>query len=264
MLATRDTNFSDGATMKLALMSDIHANIQALDACLLHARTQQAERFAFLGDLVGYGANPGAVLERTMQLAEAGAVVIQGNHDAMAVRPPAEASSLGSSTALWTHQQLSPAQRNWLAALPLTLHLEPLLLVHASADAPARWHYVHDVRAASASLDAAANWPGVRHVFGGHVHEQTLYYRGATQGLMKFLPQPGVAVPVPPRRQWLCTVGSVGQPRDGKPQAMYALLDTDRWLLTFQRVAYDHAAAASAIRAAGLPAFFADRLEQGL
>ena len=71
------------------------------------------------------------------------------------------------------------------------------------------------------------------------------------------------AVPVPKHRQWLSTVGSVGQPRDGNPQAMYALLDTERQQLTFHRVPYDHYAAASAIRRAGLPEFFAQRLEEG-
>jgi diadenosine tetraphosphatase ApaH/serine/threonine PP2A family protein phosphatase len=80
---------------------------------------------------------------------------------------------------------------------------------------------------------------------------------------MKFTPQPGVAVPVPPHRQWLSTIGSVGQPRDGKTEAMYALIDTDRWQLTFHRVAYDYQAAASAIRTAGLPEFLAERLEKG-
>ncbi len=250
--------------MRLALMSDIHGNIQALDACLEHARQQRAQCFAFLGDLVGYGADPGAVLERVMQLAEEGAIVLKGNHDEMAVHPPAEVKNVGSSTAAWTHAQLNDTQRAWLDALPLTAQIEKILLVHASLDGPELWRYVYDERAATASLDAAADFPGVRYVFGGHVHEQSLYYRGSTASLMKFKPQPGVAVPVPSHRQWLATVGSVGQPRDGKPEAMYALIDTERWQLTFLRVAYDYAAAAWAIRAAGLPSFFADRLEKGL
>jgi diadenosine tetraphosphatase ApaH/serine/threonine PP2A family protein phosphatase len=122
---------------------------------------------------------------------------------------------------------------------------------------------VYDERAAGASLDAATAWPDVRYVFGGHVHMQTLYYRGAGTGLMKFMPTPGVAVPVPRHRRWLATIGSVGQPRDGNPKAMYAVFDTDKLQLTFHRVAYDHQAAAAAIRRAGLPAFFADRLESG-
>ena len=249
--------------MRLALLSDIHGNIQALEACLTHARAQQAQRFAFLGDMVGYGADPVAVVDRVMLLTEEGAMVIKGNHDAMALAPPAEVKTVGDSTAAWTHAQLRPLHLDWITSLPLTLHLDTVLLVHASANQPELWRYVYDERAATASLDGASAWPGVRYVFGGHVHEQNLYYRGANDGLMKFSPQPGVAVPVPAHRQWLGTVGSVGQPRDGKPHAMYALFDSDRKQLTFHRVPYDHLAAATAIRHAGLPEFFADRLERG-
>lgn len=249
--------------MRLALLSDIHGNLQALDACLLHARAQKAQRFAFLGDLVGYGANPAQVVERIQLMTEEGATVLKGNHDAMAVHPPAEVKTMGQSTALWTHAQLSAEQRAWLDALPYTEQQDKLLLVHSSADEPHLWRYVYDERAATASLDASAQWPGVRYVFGGHVHEQSLYYRGSNDTLMKFAPQSGVAVPVPSHRQWLGTIGSVGQPRDGKPQAMYALIDTDLWQVTFHRVAYDHFAAAEAILLAGLPAYLADRLEKG-
>lgn len=249
--------------MRIALLSDIHANIQALDACLAHARAQQAERFVFLGDMVGYGADPGPVVERIMRLTEEGAMAIQGNHDAMAIQPPAEVRTVGDSTAAWTHRQLTPAQREWMAKLPLTLQQNNVLFVHASVNDPELWRYVYDQRAAKASLDAAASWPDVRYVFGGHVHLQTLYYRGTGDGLMAFAPQPGIAVPVPKHRQWLGTVGSVGQPRDGDTRAMYSLLDTERAQLTFHRVAYDHFAAASAIRRTGLPDFFADRLEVG-
>ena len=249
--------------MKLALLSDIHANLQAFEACLEHAREQGAEQFALLGDLVGYGANPAAVLEQVQDLVANGALVVKGNHDAMAVSPPAESQSLGSSTAAWTHAQLSLSQRAFLDQLPLTLKQDAILLVHASANDPHVWRYVLDERAAGASLDAAAAYLGVRYVFGGHVHEQTLYYRGGGRGLMKFTPTPGVAVPVPKHRHWLATIGSVGQPRDGNPQAMYALFDTTKMQLTFQRVSYDHHAAAAAIRRAGLPVLFADRLENG-
>lgn len=249
--------------MKLALLSDIHGNIQAFDACLAHAREHGAHEFALLGDLVGYGGNPAAVVQRAQDLVGAGALAIKGNHDAMAVRPPAEVKTVGDSTAAWTHAQLSPDARHFLDGLPLTIQQRTLLLVHASVDGPELWRYVYDQRAAAASLDAAAAVPEVRYVFGGHVHMQTLYYRGAGADLMKFMPTPGVAVPVPKHRHWLATVGSVGQPRDSNPQAMFALFDTEKLQLTFHRVSYDHQAAAAAIRLAGLPAFFADRLELG-
>jgi diadenosine tetraphosphatase ApaH/serine/threonine PP2A family protein phosphatase len=249
--------------MKLALLSDIHANIQAFDACLAHARAHGAQQFALLGDLVGYGADPAAVVEQARALAAQGALLVKGNHDVLAVRPPAQVQTVGESTAAWTHAQLSAEQLSFLDQLPLTLQHKAMLLLHASADVPAQWHYVHDERAASASMDAASLMPDVRYVFGGHVHLQTLYYRGAGASLMKFIPTPGVVLPVPRHRHWLATVGSVGQPRDRNPQAMYALFDTEKLQLTFQRVAYDHHAAAVAVRQAALPAHFADRLELG-
>lgn len=255
--------FSHTSPMRLALLSDIHANIQALDACLQHAQAQRAERYAFLGDMVGYGADPSAVVDRIMEFTDSGAVALKGNHDAMAVAPPPKVTTVGDTTAHWTHAQLSPARRAWLDGLPLTVQQDTVLLVHASANEPELWHYVYDARGAGASLDGAAAWSGMRYVFGGHVHRQTLYFRGAADGLMMFVPQAGVAIPVPGHRQWLATVGSVGQPRDGKPLAMYALFDTERARLTFHRVAYDHPAAAAAIRRAGLPEYFAARLEEG-
>jgi diadenosine tetraphosphatase ApaH/serine/threonine PP2A family protein phosphatase len=249
--------------MKLALLSDIHSNLHALDACLAHARAQGAQRFAFLGDLVGYGAHPGAVLDRIMLLTEEGALVLKGNHDQGAVHPPVTPQTVGDQSAAWTHAQLTSAQRAWLDQLPMTLQVGSALLVHASVNVPALWRYVTDTRSAAASLDAAQQFSAVRYVFGGHVHAQTLYYRGAESGLMPFRPQNGVAIPVPKHRHWLATVGSVGQPRDGNPQAMYTLFDPERSQLTFHRVAYDNAGAAAAIRATALPEYFAQRLETG-
>ena len=253
------------AVMKIALLSDIHANLLALDACLEHARAQGARRLALLGDLVGYGAEPGAVMERVMQLVDEGALAVRGNHDAAALAPPAAAQNLGDQSAQWTAPHLDERQHAFLASLPLTVRLGPdALLVHASADGPERWHYVQDAGAAERSMAAATQTdPAIRYVFSGHVHEQALYFRTPTAKLMRFSPQPGVPVPVPPHRQWLAIVGSCGQPRDGDPRAMYALFDPEAATLTFHRVLYDHLAAAAAVRAAGLPAFFADRLEKG-
>lgn len=249
--------------MKWALLSDIHANIQAMNACMAHALGQGAQRFALLGDLVGYGANPGAVVDQAMVLAGQGALLVKGNHDDMAVSPPESTRTVGDSSAAWTHAQLNGAQRRFLEDLPMTCQEGAMLLVHATADAPHRWRYVYDQQVATHSLDAASELPEVRYVFGGHVHFQTLYYRGASAGLMRFAPTPGVPVPVPRHRLWLATVGSVGQPRDGNPHAMYATMDTAKSQLTFHRVPYDHAAAAAAILRTQLPTFFADRLELG-
>jgi diadenosine tetraphosphatase ApaH/serine/threonine PP2A family protein phosphatase len=219
--------------------------------------------------LVSYGAFPAEVVARCQALQQAGAVVLRGNHESLVqthnlhTTSPDTDVSLGSQTAQWTHDQLSPAQRFWLDILPLTAHVDQMWLVHASADAPDRWRYIENERMASLSLDAACTHPDVRYVFGGHVHHQSLYYRGTGRQLMAFTPTPGVPIPTPKHRQWIATVGSVGQPRDGNPRAMYALFDSTAAKLTFHRVAYDHRAAARAVREAGLPEFFAHRLEAG-
>ncbi len=252
--------------MKLALLSDVHANLHAFDACLADARARGATQFALLGDLVGYGADPGPVMQRVMTLADAGAWVIKGNHDELACHPPDadKSHALGEMTAGWTHAQLSREQLEFLDALPLIHRDGSTLLVHASVDSPQRWHYVKDERGAAESLSAAEQIDeSVRYVFGGHVHRQMLFFQGRGRGLMEFVPTPGAAIPVPGHRRWLATIGSVGQPRDGRTEAMYAMFDRDAARLTFVRVPYDHHAAASAIRAAGLPEFFAERLSRG-
>jgi diadenosine tetraphosphatase ApaH/serine/threonine PP2A family protein phosphatase len=254
--------------MRLALLSDIHANRQALDACLAHAEAAGAERYAVLGDLVGYGGEPAYVVQRVMALQREGALVVKGNHDQYATQPPPDGGkTIGHASAAWTGAQLSEDEHRFLAGLPLTARAGSVLLVHASADAPASWRYVDNPTLAALSLDAACQPPeghaDVRYVFGGHVHQQTLYFRGSAGKLMPFTPTPGVPIPVPRHRLWLATVGSVGQPRDGRLDAMYALFDEAAQQLTFQRVPYDVQAAAAAVRATPLPAFFADRLEAG-
>jgi diadenosine tetraphosphatase ApaH/serine/threonine PP2A family protein phosphatase len=252
----------DGA-VKLALLSDLHANLRAFDACLVHARSAGATHLALLGDLVGYGPEPVQLLERVMALAGDGVIVLRGNHDDAARQPPAARDTAESLSAAWTHAQLGPAHLAFLAHLPLTATVADTLLVHASAHEPHSWEYVDRPVMASRCLDAAEDHWGVRRVFCGHVHEQRLYYRGSDAKLIPFTPAAGVPVPLLAHRSWVALVGSVGQPRDGDPRAMYALLDAAQARLAFHRVPYDHAGAAAAVRAAGLPEGFAERLERG-
>ena len=252
--------------MKYALLSDLHGNLQALDACLEHARANGAEQYAFIGDLVGYGGNPAQVLDRVISLVSCGASCVRGNHEEVTLYPPEQIRCVQDESAEWTHAQLQPLQLSFLANLPLTAKLEHnVLLTHASAHEPDQWHYVDNSNAAERSMRAAAEQdPAIRYVFSGHVHKQALYFLTPTAKLMRFTPESGVAVPVPSHRQWLAIVGSCGQPRDDDARAMYSLFDSDAATLTFQRVPYDHIAAAAAVRAThALPLYFADRLEWG-
>ena len=245
--------------MKTALLSDLHGNLEALQACLRHACGQGAGRFAFLGDLVGYGADPGAVLDIVRAHASCGAVVVQGNHDAAILHADHTLSSDARTAIDWTRARLAQPQRDFLASLPLIVRQDAICFVHSSADAPARWTYVSDERMAERSLAAA----GSTWCFSGHVHDQVLYYRGAGQGLMAFRPVPGAPIPVGAHRRWLALVGSSGQPRDGNTAAAYAVFDIGRRELVFFRVPYDHACAAAKVRAAGLPEALALTLERG-
>ena len=246
--------------MKLALLADIHSNLEALGACLAHARSLGADRYAFLGDLVGYGADPVAVLELIETHARDGAIVVLGNHDAAVLGRPDDTLNAHAKRAVaWTQAQLAERHRAFLAGLPLTVRDGDMLFVHASAAAPGQWIYVTSLREAGESLRAAK----AGYVFSGHVHEQKLFYLGADGRPMPFRPVPGTPIPTGRHRQWLAIVGSAGQPRDRSNHACYALADMERSRVTFFRVPYDYCGAASKIRAAGLPERAARRLERG-
>lgn len=245
--------------MKMAMFADIHSNLEAISSCLAHARDLGADRFAFIGDLVGYGADPVAVLDLIASHAENGAVVVLGNHDAAALGRETNLNQHAQAAIAWTRGQLGPSQRAFLQALPLAVREGDMLFVHASAAAPEQWIYITSPAQADASIRAG----GASYVFCGHVHEQQLYFRGADGRPALFQPIPDAPIPATRQRQWLAIVGSAGQPRDQNNAACYALFDAERERLTFYRVPYDHRGAAMKVRAAGLPERIALRLERG-
>jgi diadenosine tetraphosphatase ApaH/serine/threonine PP2A family protein phosphatase len=246
--------------MRIALLADIHANRLALEACLEHARTQRADRLVFLGDYVGYGAQPNEVVERIMAETARGAIAVAGNHD-QAVANDREAMTPDAETAMaWTRGQLGPEARDFLASLPLRFEDGTRLYVHASPQTYPPWIYVREGRDALRALEASR----AQMVFCGHTHLPALHGITATGQLVSFQPVPGAPVPLPPHRRWLTVVGAVGQSRDGNPAAAYALLDTAASEITHFRVPYDVAAAATALLEAGLPPALATRLRKGL
>jgi diadenosine tetraphosphatase ApaH/serine/threonine PP2A family protein phosphatase len=243
----------------IALLADIHGNREAMAACLADAERKAAERYVFLGDLVGYGADPGWVIDRAMEYVARGAIAILGNHDAAAAGRQVAMNETAAAAIAWTRAKLDAAQRDFLEKLPLSVEDGERLYVHASADEPARWHYVLDAYRARKSFEATP----ARQTFCGHVHSPALYLLSQTDKLFGFRPTAGVAIPLLGNRRFLAVLGAVGQPRDHNPAACYALLDEARNMLTYVRVPYDVASAARKIRDAGLPAVLATRLEQG-
>ncbi|TCH97942.1 metallophosphoesterase [Roseococcus sp. SYP-B2431] len=245
--------------MRIALLADIHANLEALDACLAHAAAQGAGRLVFLGDLVGYGANPVEVTARVRELAAGGAIVLRGNHDEAALTGPHNFSKLAAAAIRWTSTQLTPDARDFLAGLPISHEEEDRLYVHSEGSDPERWIYVTDATAARVSLEATE----ARLTFCGHTHSPALFGLTATEKLVAHRPAPDLMLPLLQPRRWLAVMGAVGQPRDGNPAACYGLLDTGASECAWMRVPYDIATAAQKIRAAGLPEFLAERLFTG-
>ena len=245
--------------MRLALLTDLHANRRALEACLAHARAAGADRCVFLGDYVGYGPEPQEVVERVMEEVSRGAIAVAGNHD-QAVSELSETMTTDAEIAMaWTRGQLGPASREFLGSLPMRFEDGPRLYVHASPQTYPPWIYVNDAPAAKRALEASR----AQTVFCGHTHLRALYGITATGQLVSFLPVPAVPVPLPRHRRWLSVIGAVGQSRDGDPAAAYAILDTDRSEITHHRVPYDVDAEALAILQAGLPPSLAERLLKG-
>ncbi|MDD3445881.1 MAG: metallophosphoesterase family protein [Zavarzinia sp.] len=247
--------------MLIAFLTDIHSNREAFSAVLAHAaaRTKPVDRFVFLGDYVGYGADPQWTVETIAEMVDKGAIAIRGNHDEAAVGAAHGMNPAAASAIEWTNRHLDKAALRFLERLPLEVVDDDRLYVHADASAPDRWLYVIDGEAARISLEAAET----RLVFSGHVHVPAIYGLSNIGKLTPFKPTPGVAIPLLAQRRWLGLIGSVGQPRDGDPAAAYATYDTHSAEITFHRVPYDVDKAAEKILAAGLPAGLASRLHAG-
>jgi diadenosine tetraphosphatase ApaH/serine/threonine PP2A family protein phosphatase len=246
--------------MKIALITDLHANREAVEAVLEHAASRGAIRHAFLGDFVGYGADPGWVVDRVREFVAQGAAAVMGNHDAAVVQGPLPTMVPEARRVVeWTRAQLSGSQLDFLASLPMTAGGGDRLYVHANAYAPGDWGYVTGRTEAVRSLQAT----NARFTFCGHMHEPRLYHLTGTGKSGDFVPMAGTPIPLSLQRRWLAIPGSAGQPRDGNPAACYALFETDSATLTFHRVPYDIAAASAKIRRAGLPPRLADRLHHG-
>jgi len=246
---------------RIGLFADLHSNLEAFEACISKAEELGVTRMVFLGDLVGYNADPAALIERISDLVDSKkAIALLGNHDEAVFKDSRDHMNSSANAAIeWTKTQLNQDHVQFLKNLPLIVHEEKICFVHASAHNPQDWNYVTD----SMSAWRCAQNSGKSYTFVGHAHEQALFYQSAVGKLIRFAPHPGDEIPVLQHRQWVGVVGSLGQPRDGNPEACFAVFEPDSQTLTFHRVPYDHFAAAAKVRRAGLPEDLANRLITG-
>lgn len=242
--------------MKICLISDIHANKEALDAVLQDSQKQDPDLYICLGDLVGYGASPNEVMNIIRPLVS---FTTMGNHDAavagyMDYRFYYEAAR---SVLDWTKEQLSEENMEYLKSLPYFRIDKDACFVHGEPIAPQDFNYLYTLEQANA---LAMNFELLQQVtFVGHSHLQRAFEMTPTQ--VAELPIDSIIMQ--PERKYAFAIGSVGQPRDYNPDAAYVTFDTEKREVRFFRVPYDIDQSADRILKAGLPEYFASRLYSG-
>ncbi|HMH49106.1 MAG TPA: metallophosphoesterase family protein [Candidatus Acidoferrum sp.] len=240
--------------MRYAILSDIHGNLEALHAVLAHADSR-AEAVLVLGDIVGYGADPQACLERVAERADA---VVAGNHEhgVVGMLDLGWFNDRARMALEWTRGQLDDDHLAWLRTRPLTVEIDDATLVHASPDQPAEWDYLLSAEDGFDVFGAFAT----RLCFVGHSHRPAAWSVGSSGRAH----EPGThEIDLEAGRRYVINVGSVGQPRDRDSRASYALWDLDARRVTIERVPYDRVTAGRKILSADLPRFLADRLMIG-
>lgn len=238
------------------VLSDIHSNLEALQAVLEDMRTIRFQRMICLGDVVGYAASPKDCLDllRTLEIE-----VLQGNHDFAVIDDAIllEMSGPAVVSIRYAREQLSPSRRDFLAALPMVASHGDVQFVHSSLDHPEAWTYLRrkpEIRAHFAAQTRPV-------CFCGHTHIPAVF-RLNSAGDIDSLGSSG-RIKLPPDEKILINAGSIGQPRDRNPRACYVVYETATRTVEFRRVAYDIHAAQARIREAGLPRITAERLLLG-
>jgi diadenosine tetraphosphatase ApaH/serine/threonine PP2A family protein phosphatase len=246
--------------MRYLILTDIHANLEALDACLADARARAFDRALVLGDIVGYGADPNAVIDRVLALNPA--AIVRGNHDKVAsgLEWAEGFNSVARSAAHWTLDTLTPAHRAWLVDLPEgpAVVSDLIEICHGSP-------FDEDAYIFS-EPDAARAFEFSRRplcLFGHTHHPMTFVLADNVLDRLERSTDGESQVPIQEAAKYLVNPGSVGQPRDGDPRAAYAIVDEDRRRVELYRLPYAVGAAQAKIIAAGLPEVLAQRLGLG-
>jgi predicted phosphodiesterase len=241
--------------MRYGIFSDIHSNLEALEAVLKAYEHASIDKYLCAGDIVGYATNPKECLEKIKLLSTAG---VAGNHDwaSVGLFSLDYLNPWASAAVVWTRDKLDDQERRFLGSLKLTFINEDLTLVHGTLDDPASFFYLRDIQSAKATFDSLNN----PICFVGHTHIPGIFIQDQDKSLGYFSGQP---LKLEKNKRYIVNVGSVGQPRDGNPAASYCIYDTDKKTVWIKRLDYDFNSAGKKIIAAGLPAFLAERLTVG-
>ncbi len=239
--------------MRFAIISDLHANLEATQAVLADARERDCTHFVCLGDVVGYNANPRECLEivRSMECP-----VVKGNHDEQASLEESsrDFNALAEMAINWTRDQLDEADKQWLRGLPMSRLVRDFTIVHATLDTPEAWGYVFNALEASTSF----TYQHTTVCFFGHTHVAGAFVRDDGVKRVKV-----DQLMIEPAKKYFINTGSVGQPRDGDPRAAYCIYHVENNVVEQRRIKYDVQTAQQKILDAGLPRLLAERLKLG-
>lgn len=244
--------------MKIVIFSDVHGNLEALQAVINHASDGHVGLHLCLGDVIGYGANPNECIETLKDLDAC--VCLRGNHDAAVSDPQQRAffHEVALEGIRFTERELTESSREFLESLPYVYEDHPRIMgVHASPFRPESWEYVLDQSGAERAFEAMDPH---RAAFIGHSHSPVVFCDDGQVG--RFEPGSPVSLDLENKR-YVLNVGSVGQPRDGNPDASYVIYDDEAGTAELFRVQYDREKAADKILHAGLPPILAERLLVG-
>jgi len=245
--------------MRYGVLADIHANREALSS-VLSVLSREVDRYIVLGDVVGYGAEPNECVELVSSL---NAVCVRGNHEAGILTGEISLFSEEARASLeWTQKVLDERWRRFLSQWPETAEVEGVFLFHGAPWDPL-YAYLCDRRAAARAFSLLAHSAGLH----GHTHFPQGFRQQGEAGKVEIVPAEfngSMTVRLDQGYRYLLNAGSVGQPRDGLPEACAALLDTSERTFTVRRVPYDTESVAAKIRKVGLPGALAARLLRGV
>lgn len=239
--------------MRHAVISDIHANLHALDSVLEDIEQQDVQNYICLGDIVGYGAFPNECVKRVSDL---GFTTVAGNHDYAALEKIGieHFNALAKTTTIWTRDNLNEESVDFLNGIPLVEDMGDMSVVHGSYYSPELFDYVqtsYDAHLSLSRLNGRVCFIGHSHIPVAFIQDRYITYSMDTE------------VSVPRGGKVLVNVGSVGQPRDQNPRASYAIYDDELDRIWIRRVCYDIEGAIAAIRSEGLPSLLGERLRLG-
>lgn len=241
--------------MRYGIISDIHGNLEALEAVWSNLQEEDIQRIFFLGDIVGYGPDPNRCIEKIREIAHA---LIAGNHDhaVVGLTDIKYFNPYARKAIEWTITEMTEENLAYLRSLPLLLQADGMTLVHSSPKEPKEWYYIATLNEAEENLDYFSDPTCLI----GHSHQPFVVVCDIHK---RCFVEQGPIIQLKDEYRYIINAGSVGQPRDGDPRACYVIIDKDKKEIRFNRITYDYRITQDKMRRAGLSRFLIERLAVG-